>query len=240
MLRPGDTEAVSGIQVSKKEDKSNFVPALSNFSIQYNLSAASIALPFMQSHPHFTPPDWVHYVVFGATFLGAVIGMVFMGYLGDLLGLKRAMVVTMAIQVIGALGCALFTFGSAQQIYAIFCACRLLLGIGVGGMYPLSASHSAEGSSDSGGAASRVGWAFFWQTPGSMAPYAVALLMLWAVGDNQCSYFTDDSLCTNMNTTHDAGECQWDDKGGVCMFGEHDSYWVSGNACSPPSLLSPR
>jgi MFS family permease len=110
-----------------------------------------------------------------------------------------------------------------QTIYAVFCAMRLLLGVGVGGMYPLSASHSAEGSGTEEGAASRVGWAFFWQTPGSMAPYAVALLMLFGVGDKQCSYFTDEADCMNLNKTHNAGECQWNDKGGVCMFGEHDS-----------------
>jgi hypothetical protein len=31
---------------------------MSNFSIQYNLSAASIALPFLQSHPAFAQPKW--------------------------------------------------------------------------------------------------------------------------------------------------------------------------------------
>lgn len=74
------------------------------------------------------------------------------------------MVVTLGIQVAGAVGCSLLTFGSVQTIYAVFCASRLLLGVGVGGMYPLSASHSAEGSGEGQDTGSRVGWAFFWQS----------------------------------------------------------------------------
>lgn len=121
------------------------IPALSNFSIQYNISAASIALPFLQSHPAFAPPRWVHYVALGVVFAGCMVGMLLLGFLGDLIGRRRAMVVTNAIQVAGALGCALLTWGSSRTMYAIFCFCRLVLGVGVGGMYPLSASHSAEG-----------------------------------------------------------------------------------------------
>ena len=61
---------------------------------RYNLSAASIALPFMQAHPFFAPPEWVHYTGLGVVFVGAVLGMLCMGYLGDLLGRRRAMLVT--------------------------------------------------------------------------------------------------------------------------------------------------
>ena len=179
-----------------QKTESNFVGAMGNFSIQYNLSAASIALPFLQSHPAFAPPKWVHYVGLGAIFVGAVLGMIGMGYLGDTLGRKRAMVVTLGIQVAGAVACSLLTWGSVEAIYTIFCAGRLLLGIGVGGMYPLSASHSAEGSSEGEDAGARVGWAFFWQTPGSMAPYAVGLLLVLAVGDKQCSYFENQDTCS--------------------------------------------
>ena len=42
----------------------------------------------------------------------------------------------------------------------------------------ISAVKSAEGSSEGEHSGKRVGWGFFWQTPGSMAPYVVALLLL--------------------------------------------------------------
>jgi PHS family inorganic phosphate transporter-like MFS transporter len=196
--------------------RSNFIPSVSNFAIQYNLTSASIALPFMQEHPAFAPPGWVAYTLLGAAFVGAVVGMVVMGYLGDVLGRRRAMVLTLALQVAGALGGALLSWGSATQVYAVFAACRLLLGVGVGGMYPLSASYSAEGASAADDPATRVGWAFFWQTPGSMAPYAVALLLLLAVGERQCSFHSrpvagcpGDACCE---------DCRWDDTAAVCAF----------------------
>lgn len=193
------------VQQPKRAPKgeSNFVGAMGNFSIQYNLSAGSIALAFLQSHPKFAQPEWVHYVGLGAIFVGAVLGMLVMGYLGDALGRKRAMVFTLGIQVAGAVACSLLTWGSVETIYTVFCAGRLLLGVGVGGMYPLSASHSAEGSSEGEDTGARVGWAFFWQTPGSMAPYAVALLLVLAVGNKQCSYFSDAKSCAG-STTHKA------------------------------------
>ncbi len=197
-VESGQQQRRMSLQHSKRPQKSesNFVGAMGNFSIQYNLSAASIALPFLQSHPSFAPPKWVHYVGLGAIFVGAVLGMLGMGYLGDTLGRKRAMVFTLCLQVAGAIACSLLTWGSVNTIYTVFCAGRLLLGIGVGGMYPLSASHSAEGSSEGEDTGARVGWAFFWQTPGSMAPYAVGLLLVLAVGDKQCSYFEQKDSCS--------------------------------------------
>eukprot|EP01051_Picozoa_sp_SAG22_P015292 SAG22_NODE_1975_length_3221_cov_2.215247_4_plen_283_part_00 len=214
----GPERSVQGGAAAKKE--SNFVGAMGNFSIQYNLSAASIALPFLQSHPHFAQPKWVHYVGLGSVFVGAVLGMLVMGFLGDLLGRKRAMVVTLAIQVLGAVGCSLLTFGSVPTIYTVFCASRCLLGIGVGGMYPLSASHAAEGSSSSdGNQGSRVGWAFFWQTPGSMAPYVVAVILLLAIGDRQCAGITEQAPCLEANTTVHSELCTYNASGNeLCTY----------------------
>ena len=47
-------------------------------------------------------------------------------------------------------------------------------------MYPNSAAISAEGVEEGEDSAERVGWSFFWQTPGSFSPYIVgyALLLL--------------------------------------------------------------
>ena len=50
------------------------------------LASPGIALPFLQSHPAFAQPKWVHYVGLGAVFVGAVLGMLVMGYMGALLG----------------------------------------------------------------------------------------------------------------------------------------------------------
>jgi PHS family inorganic phosphate transporter-like MFS transporter len=223
-----DSRAAAGFeQDGGSGGSSNAIPALSNFSIQYNLSAASIALPFMQSHPAYAPPGWVQYVLLGAVFVGAVVGMLVMGYLGDLIGRRRAMVLTLAFQSFGAIGCALFDWGSAEWVYTVFCASRLLLGVGVGGMYPLSASHAAEGAEGQDPSV-LVGRAFFWQAPGAMAPYAVSLLLLLAVGDRQCSYFGSQQRCDDAALVHVETECVWHNSSGLCKFAmDEDMFWPS-------------
>jgi len=53
-----------------------------------------------------------------------------------------------------------------------------LLGIGVGGVYPLAAVKAAEdgGGGDGGVDMQAAAWAFFWQVPGSMTPWLLALI----------------------------------------------------------------
>eukprot|EP01059_Diplonema_ambulator_P006894 TRINITY_DN1646_c0_g1_i1.p1 TRINITY_DN1646_c0_g1~~TRINITY_DN1646_c0_g1_i1.p1 ORF type:complete len:485 (+),score=149.01 TRINITY_DN1646_c0_g1_i1:75-1529(+) len=174
---------------------------VSNYSVQYNLVAASIAVVYLTSDDDtvlsssdadsgdYPEPNWAKMTLLGAVFAGAVIGMLTMGYLGDLLGRRKAMLITLSFVVLGALGSALFPWGSADAIYGVLIGMRLLVGIGVGGIYPLSAVSSAEAKhheddSDAASpvlrerAAARVGWSFFWQVPGSMSPYIVSLIMM--------------------------------------------------------------
>eukprot|EP01062_Namystynia_karyoxenos_P058878 TRINITY_DN5032_c0_g1_i1.p1 TRINITY_DN5032_c0_g1~~TRINITY_DN5032_c0_g1_i1.p1 ORF type:complete len:547 (+),score=123.32 TRINITY_DN5032_c0_g1_i1:90-1643(+) len=187
--------------------KSTLIGKIGNFSVQYNLGAASIALAFMTSRDDevlgsdsgsradYPEPDWVKYTLLGTVFAGAVCGMLSLGRLGDpeLLGRNRALVVTLAFVVLGSLGSAIVPWGSTQTIYGIICGFRFLVGVGVGGIYPLSATHSAEAGAEECDddeldeevlrqerveAAGRVGWAFFWQVPGQMAPYVVALVLV--------------------------------------------------------------
>eukprot|EP00053_Salpingoeca_punica_P013636 m.123390 g.123390 ORF g.123390 m.123390 type:complete len:474 (+) comp16248_c1_seq1:679-2100(+) len=173
-----------------KAAASNFVPSIANLSIQYNLSAASIAVSFMTSdrdrstedHPErsadFPEPAWGKYMLLGMVFAGAVVGMCLMGFLGDLIGRRKALLFTMSLTIFGSLGCAVLPWGSADAVYAVISCCRFLLGAGVGGIYPLSAVKAAESASPTEHKGKRVGWAFFWQTPGAMLPYVVGLLLL--------------------------------------------------------------
>lgn len=175
----------------------NIGPAIGNFSIQYNLSCASIAVDFMTAQRNrggnetvdYPEPEWASYVLLGVVFVGAVCGMLVMGYLGDLIGRRRAMVVTLTLNVVGALGSGLLSWGSTGTIYIILSLCRFFLGMGVGGIYPLSAVSSAETSKEGEHSGKRVGWAFFWQTPGSMAPYVVSLMLLFLNGPKWVTSF---------------------------------------------------
>ena len=93
------------------------------------------------------------------------------------------MIVTSSLVVIGSLGSALSTFGSPEDVYVILTCWRFVLGFGVGGKYPLSATMRSEGTdSSTQHTSTEVARAFFWQTPGSVAPYLLGMLLCAAYG----------------------------------------------------------
>lgn len=164
-----------------------FVPGCSNFSIQYNYACASIATAVMLSQrdvagddvvPDFPEPQWAKDLMLGVVFVGSVFGMLTMGYLGDLLGTPRAFVITNGLSVAGALVSALLSWGGPEHVWGVVMAGRFVLGVGVGGNYPLSAARAAASSSTRAEGVASAARAFFWQGPGSCAPYVLALLLL--------------------------------------------------------------
>ena len=88
-------------------------------------------------------------------------------YAGDAIGRRRAMALTNLLTVLGALGSALLTWGDAATVYSVLMACRFVLGVGVGGKYPLAATIRAEACSEGDTprhSATEVAKGFFWQT----------------------------------------------------------------------------
>jgi len=169
----------------RRKAASNFVPSMGNFSIQYNFTSASFAVKFMTDtqylgRPLYEEPGWADKVTLSAVFVGAMIGMLTMGRLGDVIGRGRAMRCTLALAILGTCipACAA---GSPDLTFAIVCVGRMILGVGVGGIYPLSAAKSAEGSADHASRGRRVSQAFFWQCVGQVAPYLVAMALLAGV-----------------------------------------------------------
>jgi len=155
----------------------------SNFSIQYNYQSASIALAVMATHgdhyvqdplaADFPRPPWISKSLLALVFVGSMAGMMCFGYLGDLLGHRRALLATKGLVAFGAMMCALLPQTAGHDFWFQLAFGRFLLGVGLGGAYPLSAACA--------GASEEVGQAFFWQTPGCVAPYLVTLLLLQAI-----------------------------------------------------------
>jgi MFS transporter, PHS family, inorganic phosphate transporter len=177
----------SGAPVKKK---SNFIGAMGNFSVQYNMQCLSAALAIMKTHADsssgpadYPEPAWAVKSLLAMVFTGSVVGMFTMGYIGDLLGRRIGMILTLSFVVVGSLGTALGAWGEPDSVYAVITFCRFLIGIGVGGIYPMAAATAAEGSSKGEHDGERVGWAFFWQAPGQMAPYVVAYFLTFMPAD---------------------------------------------------------
>jgi len=190
---------------------------VSNFAIQYNLSCLGIAIVLISgnyntknshgSHnevgsddgrsQYIEVPDWVDKMLYSAVFAGCVGGMLVMGFLGDVLGRRLGLIITTLVSTCGSLGSAILTF-PGHGMWEILVLTRFLLGFGIGGLYPLSASSSAEStggneeSSYSNGGdeenmtirrekrkrmVSQVAWSFVWQSPGGMAPYCITIFI---------------------------------------------------------------
>lgn len=176
----------------KANSLSVIITALSNVSVQYNFTSISVALLMMSSTVCTTDStdcnagiqkEWVKTSATATIFIGAILGQLFMGFAGDKLGRDLAMVITVSLTSFGALLSSLFSIGSPSEIYILIIGFRFVLGIGAGGIYPLSATLAAEdGNSVVGNDVNIVSAAkaFFWQIPGCMLPWAFAYCLTFS------------------------------------------------------------
>lgn len=81
-----------------------------------------------------------------AALVGAVLGQLFFGAMADKFGRRVIFVSTISLVIISAFGSALVFESSNFSIYTQLSIWRFLLGFGVGGEYPLSATVTSEGS----------------------------------------------------------------------------------------------
>ncbi|KAF4688261.1 hypothetical protein FOZ60_002960 [Perkinsus olseni] len=86
-------------------------------------------------------------LIASATSIGAVGGMIFFGIIGDEVGRRLAILCTGSLVVLGSIASACCMRAEAFPLaYQLF-LCRLVLGFGIGGEYPLSAAMASERSS---------------------------------------------------------------------------------------------
>ncbi|OCH93054.1 phosphate transporter [Obba rivulosa] len=82
-----------------------------------------------------------------ATPAGTLIGQLLFGWLADVLGRKRIYGLELIIMILATFGQTICAGGQAVNIISLLIVWRLIMGIGVGGDYPLSSVISAEFSS---------------------------------------------------------------------------------------------
>ena len=153
------------------------VSSLSNLVIAYNFGIIDLALHNMADAYPTTQAGWADSAVASSVFAGAVIGQLCLGYAGDRLGRRRALLLTLGLVFWSALATALLTWGQ-KEMYYLLSAFRFTLGVGVGGLYPLSAVACAESTGHGVSRERRAGLAFTWQAGGAiLAPLIVYLLL---------------------------------------------------------------
>jgi len=81
-----------------------------------------------------------------ACLVGAILGQLSFGYIGDCLGRSKALQLTMAMSILGALASAFAVpiTDDPKTVFTFLSITRFFLGMGVGGVYPLSATIAAE------------------------------------------------------------------------------------------------
>jgi PHS family inorganic phosphate transporter-like MFS transporter len=170
-----------------------WISALSNISIQYNLSVIAVCLLIMDPSTNddvtvdalYPRADIYDQWLRSSVFAGAIVGQAVMGGLGDILGRGKAMILTNAFTFLGALLCAVASWGSSEDVYGALIGYRFLMGVGIGGKYPLASTIRAEATSSSEHRATEVAKGFFWQTPGVIAPYLLGWILVAAFGSEK-------------------------------------------------------
>ncbi len=114
----------------------------------YDLFVINVAVDLMSRcdyHQALTPD--MKTTIKSMALAGAVVGQLGFGAIADLIGRRKVFIITCALVLLGALMSAVVTDTSAG-IYSQLCFWRFILGVGVGGEYPLSASITSESSED--------------------------------------------------------------------------------------------
>jgi len=95
------------------------------------------------------------------------------------------MILTNSFTFLGAVLCAAASWGDSDDVYGALIGYRFLMGIGIGGKYPLASTIRAEGTSSGEHRATEVAKGFFWQTPGVIAPYLLGWILVASFGSEK-------------------------------------------------------
>ncbi len=121
------------------------VAGMGFFTDAYDLFVISLVIPILASlYGGGSLPTTETGLLGAAALLGAAVGQVVFGFLGDRLGRKRVYAITLTVMAIGAIGSAFSGAVGGFTLIAVLMLWRFALGVGVGGDYPLSATIMSE------------------------------------------------------------------------------------------------
>ncbi len=144
---------------------------------QYNLAIINYALIMLRrTYPPASAE--VTSTVVSCSLIGAITGQLTFGYVGDAIGRRKGMILTLLLSIFGALASAILPWGE-DTIYPILGVCRFILGLGVGGVYPLSATTAVESSHDEQKNSKIVAAVFSFQGIGQLLAPLLAYVLLF-------------------------------------------------------------
>ncbi|CAK7272804.1 hypothetical protein SEPCBS57363_005331 [Sporothrix epigloea] len=109
-----------------------------------NTSAAATAASYGYGSNNGILPDTVNQAVKASTSAGIIVGQLLFGRLADLLGRRRVYGIELVVIVLATFGCALASPSPAMSPAGLLVFWRVIMGIGIGGDYPLSSVITSE------------------------------------------------------------------------------------------------
>ncbi|KAF4670232.1 hypothetical protein FOZ61_001250 [Perkinsus olseni] len=149
---PSSVSSTSTVKVFKENGPLLFKLGIGFFADAYDLFVIDLVLAMLSELNHEDPTgvglnSATKGAIAAATSVGAVVGMILFGVLGDRVGRRVSILVTGTLVALGSIASACAqrssTFPLADQLILF----RFVLGIGIGGEYPLSAAMASERSS---------------------------------------------------------------------------------------------
>lgn len=189
--------ATSVLLQGKSSNRNTIIAAFSNLSTAFNLININLAHVIMQNQ--YCEGDNCKAAVStagSACLAGAILGQLTFGYLGDCLGRGPAMQLTLLLSILGALS-SFFAYpisgdSTPSSVFMFISITRFILGLGVGGVYPLAATISQE-SSDEKNRGRNTALVFSMQGVGSVLVPLVGFLLIKMFGNPE-ERAGDDSM----------------------------------------------
>jgi MFS transporter, PHS family, inorganic phosphate transporter len=168
-------DAINEARLSRFHSKAIFVSGMGFFTDAYDLFIIGVASTLVATQWHLSSTQTG--LINSMTLLGAFVGACVLGRLADLLGRKRVAVFDAVMMLVFALASAL------APSFVFLVGFRFLLGLGVGGDYPVSAVLMSEYANrkDRG---RLVGLVFAMQALGTIAGYVAGLVLMSAGVDD--------------------------------------------------------
>ena len=150
-----DYERVQQAQgkITGRQIRTVLISSVGFFMDAYDIFVINLVLPMLgyvyYKDQHNTVPSNIQGVLKGITNVGNLFGQIIFGVLADSKGRKSIYGIELLIIIVATLGSAMA--GSAaggSGLLGFLCFWRFLLGIGIGGDYPMSATVSSEWSSE--------------------------------------------------------------------------------------------
>jgi MFS transporter, PHS family, inorganic phosphate transporter len=173
---PGTFDQLDNAKMNKFQLKIMFVSGMGFFTDAYDLFVIGIVVALLKTEWHLSTNQvsWVN----SATLLASAVGAILFGRVADMLGRKRIYGYEVLILAAGAIASAF------SPNYTFLLVSRIVLGIGIGGDYPVSATIMSEYS----GKQTRgrmVGLVFAMQGAGLIVgPLVAAILLGSGLSDN--------------------------------------------------------